>query len=239
MISRCETPPPLPGTAAGVKIETLLRCYGLGPGNCELWQNCGGGVLCRFDARVLLCGRWDADELSAFLPFLGARSAEGGADELPALPGWRETVLPVLAHGGAPPEPKRLPEPDKNPPGRLVYEILSAADAAFPAGAPYLPWLSDLTRRRNLGLARFWTLSGAAAAGVIAQGSGLALIAGVAVLPERRGEGLASRLVGLLARDAADRGFTPVAIAGADSLVPFYRRLGFRETGRQRFLTPG
>lgn len=239
MISYCEVLPPLSASVTGAKLETLVRCYGIGPGGCEIWQSERGGVLCRFDGRALICGRFSLDELSQFLAFLGCRSAEGDAANLPALPGWRYTDRPVLRLAGLPPEPPPGPEPDRMPPDRLVYDILSAADKAFAKDAPWLPWLSDLTRRRNRGLARFWMLDGAAAAGVVAESLGLSLIAGVATVPDRRGRGFASRLTALLARDAYSRGFTPAAVAENAALIPFYERLGFRVAGRQWFLTPG
>jgi GNAT superfamily N-acetyltransferase len=52
------------------------------------------------------------------------------------------------------------------------------------------------------------------------------------VLPEHRDRGLGAALVGALLDEAAARGFDYVSVHPSQRSFPFYRRLGFRDSGR-------
>ncbi len=53
----------------------------------------------------------------------------------------------------------------------------------------------------------------------------------MAVAPERQGQGLGARLVGVLEAELKRRGFTHVHLHARATVVPFYARLGYAEYG--------
>ncbi len=228
MIAFCQSAPPLDETLIGCRMQTLLACYGTLPNGVDWYQSGAGGVLCRFGGTLLIDGDADFNELLAFADMLGTARIEWvtGSAGAPFLPsGWTSQSYPVLCSIGA-----ALAQPpifETNVALRRCFELLCQSDAQFSREAQYLPWLSDMTRRRNAGRTMVFTLSDAAVACITARGRHSAYLSSVAVLPGRQGEGLGLALVRSVTAHPALRGVAIYTAAQTVALGAFYKKAGF------------
>ena len=210
-------------------MQTLSACYGALPNMLGWHRSDAGGVLCRFGSALLLTGDADFGELFAFAELLGVSRVEWTEDSaVPYTPptGWTSRSYPVLRRiGGAGPNSATI---KTNFELRRCFEILCQSDAQFAREADYLPWLSDMTRRRNAGRAGAFVYADAAAACVTAKGRRSAYLSSVAVLPEKRGFGLGLALVRAVVAHPALRGRSIYTAAQSEPLAAFYRQAGFK-----------
>jgi hypothetical protein len=178
-------------------MQTLWQCYGEFPDLLSIFCSDDGGVLCRFENRLLMTGNIDPTELKAFADALGICEIQGTATQITHLPGFRTQTHRVLAadttlgSGLLPASPFDL---------RRIFEILCACDADFKAKSDYLTWLSDMRRRLRLAGAVVLFDARGATASIISVGGGYTLIGSVAVLPQARGLGLVPKFYGSLAQ---------------------------------------
>lgn len=135
------------------------------------------------------------------------------------------------------PAPPEGPCPAMSP-GRLpeVYGVLRRSHAYYRAHLEYGSWSAGWERRLSLGLSELWQLE--LDGEVVGTGSiaswdeDTGVLAAVAVVPERRHQGLGAGISRFLTRRVLEQGKTPRLIAGYDEIAELYRQVGFTERGR-------
>ncbi len=211
----------IPGGIVGCQIKTLMRCYSSIQNAADLYKSDSGGVMCRFGQTLLLCGECDANELFDFAETLGVTTIEAQMEKAVCLAGWTAEKHPVLCldcSGGSEIPFLRL--------FKDCYEVICLADESFARETEYLYWLSDVTRRQNLGCSKVYHRDGSSAV-VSASADSEAYLSLVATLPEKRGEGRAAALLRDLISDSFLCGKRLFTAAQSGELIPFYQRLGF------------
>lgn len=230
MIEFCQNVPLLkePESLISCRMETLHACYGALPNALDWFASDAGGVLCRFGSALLILGDVDFGELFAFADILGINRIEWAADGITShtLPdGWTSSSYPVLhGVGGVIPKSGKV-ETDIEL--RCCFTLLCQSDPEFAREAEYLPWLSDMTRRRNAGRAEVFMHADAAVACVTARGRHSAYLSSVAVLPEKRGTGLGLALLRAVMTHPTLRGVDVFTAAQSEALVDFYLQARF------------
>lgn len=204
------------------RIKTLLGCYSDTQNAPCLYKTGEGGVFCRYDDVILLSGGFDGDELFGFADLLGVNRVEtdGGSDFSPEND-WEREIFPVLSAGCG--GGKSFDSADL----RRCFEIISLSDEDFANESRYLYWLSDMTRRVNRNMAKAYLIDDCACALVTAVDDKSAYLSSVAVLPEKRGENLGSRLLALILDDEFLCGKRLFTAAQNDKLIYFYRKNNF------------
>lgn len=135
------------------------------------------------------------------------------------------------------------PAPPEGPcpamtPGRLpeVYEVLRQSHEYYRTHLEYGSWSSGWERRLSLGLSELWQveLDGevVGTGSIASEDEDTGVIAAVAVVPERRHQGLGAGISRFLTRRILEKGKTPRLIAGYDEVAELYRQVGFTEQGR-------
>ncbi len=230
MIAFCQSAPPLkqPETLISCRMQTLHACYGTLPNALDWYKSDAGGVLCRFGSALLIFGNVDYDELFPFSDLLGVTRIEWiTGSKTPYAPpkDWTSTSHPVLhGVGSAEPKSKKI-ETDIEL--RSCFSLLCQSDAQFAREAEYLPWLSDMTRRRNAGRAEVFVHADSAVACVTAKGQHSAYLSSVAVLPQKRGTGMGLTLMRAVVAHPTLQGVDIFTAAQSEALVGFYLRAGF------------
>ncbi len=232
MISYCQGMPPPETSAAdgliGCRMQTLEACYGALPGAPDWYTNDSGGVLCRFGGALLVTGRPDFNELFPFAELFGVSRVEWTSpydgQSCPP-PGWHFQSYPVLCCTGEGAAPRQRVQTGMEL--RRCFEILGASDAQFAREADYLPWLSDMTRRRNAGRAEAFLCDNASVACITAIGRRSAYLSSVAVLPVRRGKGRGLALLHAVRAYPPLRELTIYTAAQTGPLTAFYQKAGF------------
>lgn len=229
MITFCPSEmPPLAASLMGCRIQTLIDCYRTLPNAIDCYYTDQGGVLCRFGDVLLVAGQADSFELLEFADFTGVRRIEWDLELLPEntpFLSWKRAGYPILRYGGVASslsESIRVAEDL-----RLCFDILCESDAQFFQEAQYLPWLSDMTRRRNHQRAEAYLLGDEALACVTAKGESCAYLSSVAVRSGKRGQGLGKRLVSSVSAALANDGYKVFTVAQSKGLIDFYIRCGF------------
>lgn len=228
MIAFSDHTPTLDDSLIGCRMQTIDACYSALPSGPD-WYKCdAGGVLCRFGDALLLAGCADFAELFSFAEALGVTRIEWVSEgPLPyTLPGsWTSGSYPLLHCTG---EPGSYSENiEINHELRHCFELLSQSDAQFAREAEYLPWLSDMTRRRTAGRAETFMVNDAAVACITAKGRRSAYLSSVAVRPGQRGKGLGLALVRAVVTHPASQGMTIYTAAQRESLTAFYEQASF------------
>lgn len=216
------------GEMNGCRIKTLLNCYSDMQNAPCLYKTGEGGVFCRYDDVILLSGGFDGDELFEFADILGVNRIELDRDSgfLPKC-GWERETFPILSANCRGGENRSFADL------RRCFEILSHTDEDFADKAHYLYWLSDMTRRVNCGRAKAYLLNDCACALVTAVDDKSAYLSSVAVLSEKRGENLGSRLLTLILNDIFLCGKRLFTAAQNDELIYFYRKNNFELQDRR------
>lgn len=242
MIAYCDRMPPLKTphaeTLIGCRMQTLDACYRALPGALDWYRSDAGGVLCRFGNTLLIIGDPDFDALFPFAELLGVSRIEwmSPRDEQRYPPaGWESQSYPLLHCTGEDLSSLENLQTDINL--RRCFEILCASDAQFACEADYLPWLSDMTRRRNAGRAEAFLYNDAAVACITAKGAYSAYLSSVAVLPEWRGEGLGLKLLNAVRTHSTLQGMTIYTAAQSEALTAFYQKAGFEALPQRLIIT--
>ncbi|HWP52243.1 MAG TPA: GNAT family N-acetyltransferase [Clostridia bacterium] len=238
MIAYCESAPPLDDTLIGCRMQMLSTCYGAMPNALDWFMSDAGGVFCRFGNSLLLYGYVDADELFAFAEMLDIRRIEWAAKGVAPnfLPeGWTSRSYPALCQVGGTKLSLNTIETDVQL--RRCFELLCQSDAQFAREADYLPWLSDMTRRRNAGRAEVFLLDDIAVACVTAKGHRSAYLSSVAVLPDKRGSGIGISLVRAVVARPTLSGMNIYTAAQSEQLTAFYKQAGFEAMPQRLIIT--
>lgn len=212
----------------GSIIETLFDAYSSFPGLCDYYI-LNGGVMSRQGAELTLSG-WQCDisEIIEFAKMAGAdkiqcmTSAVGG--EIPQGVKFKIRQSMYYPHGACTdPEFDVDGEPNIN----RVFDLVRLGSAPSYDHAERAAFITDIGRRRRLGLAKVFTAADASTAGVYATGATHALIACVATLPQSRGNGYATSAVRAAVRHCIANGRTAALVADSGKVVDFYINLGF------------
>lgn len=122
-----------------------------------------------------------------------------------------------------------------------IYNIIKAENLT--GVGDYLPWLSDTTFRVNRGTAKplLCQLDGnnAGCAMVLFRTDRASLLGAVATVPEYRGRGVARALVTRLANEELANGNRVELLCKSDSIVEFYKSIGFTVTNEWSLITDG
>jgi len=242
VIAYCDRMPPLEAPCAqtpiGCRMQTLNACYCALPGALDWYRSDAGGVLCRFGNTLLIVGDPDVDALFPFADLLGVSRIESMSprDEQCHSPVcWKSQSYPLLRCAGEDTSSPENLQTDINL--RRCFELLCASDARFAREADYLPWLSDMTRRRNAGRAEAFLYDDAAVACITAKGAHSAYLSSVAVCPERRGEGLGLKLLHAVRAHPTLQGIMIYTAAQSEALAAFYQKAGFEASPQRLIIT--
>ena len=215
-------------------LGVRLSLYGEQPAAGWRFYTGARGVCAALAVRgdtAFACGTWDAQELAAFLAFLGA--AHLLTPESAPLPGWqteKELFLYTLAAG------EQLPLPpcaaaftlEREPPMRTVTRLLWG-------GAPDADaFYAEACAAHNRGWAEYrLARCGGEAAGTVgacAIFGGEAYLAAGETVPGWRGKGIGGQMIVQLANEMAAHGEHVTLLCEA-ALCPFYTRHGFTAAG--------
>ncbi len=122
-----------------------------------------------------------------------------------------------------------------------IYDIIKAENLT--GVGDYLPWLSDTTFRINRDTAKplLCEIDGknAGCAMVLFRTDKAALLGAVATVPYFRGRGVARALVTRLANEELANGRRVQLLCKSDSIVEFYKSIGFTVTDEWSLITDG
>lgn len=122
-----------------------------------------------------------------------------------------------------------------------IYDIIKAENLT--GVGDFLPWLSDTTFRINRGTAKplLCEIDGnnAGCAMVLFRTDKAALLGAVATVPSFRGRGVARALVTGLANEELANGRRVQLLCKSDSIVEFYKSIGFTVTDEWSLITDG
>ncbi|MBR6531764.1 MAG: GNAT family N-acetyltransferase [Clostridia bacterium] len=122
-----------------------------------------------------------------------------------------------------------------------IYNIIKAENLT--GVGDYLPWLSDTSFRINRNTAKplLSEIDGnnVGCAMVLFRTDKAALLGAVATVPEYRGRGVARALVTRLANEELTEGRRTELLCKADSIVDFYKSIGFTVTDEWSLITDG
>ncbi len=122
-----------------------------------------------------------------------------------------------------------------------IYGIIKAENLT--GVGEFLPWLSDTTFRINRGTAKplLCEIDGenAGCAMVLFRTDKAALLGAVATVPKFRGRGVARALVTRLANEELENGKRVQLLCKSDSIVDFYKSIGFTVTDEWSLITDG
>lgn len=122
-----------------------------------------------------------------------------------------------------------------------IYNIIKAENLT--GVGDYLPWLSDTSFRINRNTAKplLCQLDGnnAGCAMVLFRTDKASLLGAVATVPEFRGRGVARALVTRLANEELTKGNRVELLCKSDSIVEFYKSIGFTVTNEWSLITDG
>ncbi len=205
------------------KIRALLNAYGVRYDFCRFFKQGDSCCIAVFGASVVICGvSNDYGELAEFLQFSGVAdifcSSECGMALSELLPFAAESVN-IMRFCGA----LEASEVNDAPALSEVYDIVSRSfDIDFE------PWYLDMSHRVRHDVSLCFVLDNSSACVLQHDINGEALISQVATLPERRGEGLASRLIKEVCRRCEG---SDIFVICEGALLVFYEMLGFEKCG--------
>ena len=220
-----------------VRIRALLQAYGTGREFFCVWVQDGcRACIARLESSFFLVdlGGADYEEAAFFLefnPYFICLAGEAAAVSRTAAFFSAPCAVECnrLMRWEGPPPIYERDGIDRRPDLKEVYRIITAQ---FPLPGGFAPWYTDLNHRIRHGCARAYLLREAGrpvSACLVSAESPLAgLISAVTTLPGCRGRGYASSLLAAACADLHTAGRRPV-LECRESLVSFYRRLGFEE----------
>lgn len=211
------------------KIRALLHAYGAGYDFCRFFRQNESAFLAVLDGNGALCcgAQTDFAELSCFLLLHGVSElfcSETAADNLCRFGGFRRTDVNLMRFSGTG-EPCEF---EHTPSLSEVYKILRTGFAI-----DFEPWYLDMSHRVRHGVSRFAVREGACLC-VQHNIGGEALLSQVATLPELRGQKRATTLIKAVCAELSP---SEVFVICEDSLLPFYKKIGFEFSEQKAVLT--
>lgn len=212
------------------KIRSLLKAYGIKYDFCRFFCQGGDTFIAALDNNFVLCNGLAADyeELSEFFAANGFNEifcAQNAALELKRYIKLFVRQVNLMKFRGAAVQSDFDHEP-------VLDEVYAVLETAF--DFEYEPWYLDMSHRIRHGISRCCSLDGSAVLVVQHNLNGEALLSQAAVLPERRGAGLAKRLIGAVCFELMP---SDIYVICEDSLIAFYQHCGFELVGSKFVLT--
>jgi GNAT superfamily N-acetyltransferase len=229
----------------GTRISAYYRCYSLNYDFVKFWiqtdENSNiTAALSRIDGDATLCVNDEADfaELAEFIKAVGFATLQCESGAAKKLNFTAETEGCVVRY-----VENKIPQKAVNLKNnfelREIYDIIKAENLV--GVGDYLPWLSDTSFRINRGVTKPLLAEvegrGVCTATVLFETEKAALLGGVATVPEFRGRGLAGAVVTLLAEEEKANGKRVELLCKKDSIVNFYKKLGFEVQNEWSIIT--
>lgn len=238
MVSLCESFDELeflPADPYAARITALFNTYGAGQSFALFWVQRINGIpvaaVSRVDGSITLCACENADfeELSAFMNAAGYSSLTCSEENIKklGLEDYKTSYTVKFIGGAKPAELEFVRDCDK----RKIYDLL--CECGFELG-DYGAFLADVCARLNKGTASFVAAEENgdinACAFALFEGAKSVLLGAVATSPLARGRGYASALVSALASEKSKK--EVFLFCRNDSLLDFYKKIGFEAVGR-------
>lgn len=231
MIERIFTEPVLPehGIEAQ-KIRALFQAYGTGYDFCKFFKQ-GSAVLAYLDGSCVLYCDNNADfiELSDFLQVNGFSDlfcSEDVADMLSKyIPADYQKVISMKFSGNSCPADIRE--------ANSLIDLFSIVSTGF--DIEFEPWYLDMSHRIRHGVTRAFQLDEKAALVVQHNINGEALLSQIAVVPNFRGNGYASKLIRAVCSVLSP---SECYVICEPKLLSFYEKVGFEPCGEYCIVSP-
>lgn len=218
----------------GTRIKAYYNCYSTGYDFVKFWvQTDSSGNITAAAGRVdgdmtLCCENADFEELLYFIKAVGFTTLQCEKNAAEKLAPSETLNGFVVRYGGKTVPAAGVVKKSFFELGE-IYKIIKA-ESLLGVG-DYLPWLSDVTFRRNKGAASAVLAEAdgenAGCAMVLFRTDAAALLGAVATVPRFRGRGIARALVTELARQEASHGRRVELLCKNGSIVEFYKKTGF------------
>lgn len=223
MIERIYTEPNLPkhGIVAQ-KIRALFQAYGTGYDFCKFYKQ-GRSVLAYLDGSLVLYAdnRADYSELSDFIRLNGFTDFFCSAETANRLSNYLtadyNSVLGMKFTGE--PRTANITETD------ALSEVFGILSTGFEI--EFEPWYLDMSHRIRHGVSRAFLLDNTAALVVQHNINGEALLSQIAVVPSRRGQGCATKLIQAVCSELSPG---ECYVICERKMAEFYEKVGFRRT---------
>lgn len=227
----------------GAKIATALEVCGQNPppgfylaqqgaDRAALFLSCGSLLLASgesffSDALPAWIATQPATEISCRLPLCEKLQARlGGSIESSYFMEYRSAAAPAAE------SPRVTATRDL----RAVFSVLQQSHDYYRSHLHWERWADELTKKLDLGLAELVLATedgkpvGTGSIG--AQTEEAAVVAGVAVVPKARHNGLGKEISAELTRRILQKNKTPMLLSGYDAVAALYRQIGYTQCGR-------
>lgn len=227
----------------GSKAMTALRAYGLESETHRFYLCAGQGgpaAALYLSGGVLVISsneQADVEELAALIRRERVGEIDTNWTQCAALQailgGVTESSYYMVYAGG----PQEHADPDIRPGAPpAAFRVLQQSHEYYRTHLKYEPWIADLDRKLDRGLAELYQLEldgrVVGTGGIASEDDECGVIAAVAVIPEYRHRGLGSRISRFLTGRIQEKGKTPRLISGHDGVAELYRGIGFVPCGR-------
>lgn len=224
----------LPADPYAARITALAKTYGFGHNFVLFWVQYVGGepvaAVSRIDGSMSICclEKTDFEELAEFVKVVGFSVISCREETAEKLGFGASKASYIVKYNGtaSPPDACVLWDYDK----KAVYELL--IECGFEMG-DYGAFLADYCSKLNKGTAKLAAVAGDeldACASALFIGDKSVLLGAVATRKTSRGKGYASKAVKALA--AGFDGKSVFLFCRNDSLLEFYKKIGFEFNGR-------
>lgn len=220
----------LPQDAYAARIQALFKTYGSQCAFAQFWTQAENAAVCRVDGVMTLCCNEDADyeELKVFVETVGCKTLVCSYEVCAKLGYTPSASSHIVEYKG-----DICVNPFcENPDLKQMHSLLLQCGFAM---GDYGSFLADFAARLNKGTAKTSAIvsnSIDACASALFIGEKSVLLGAVATNPEKRGKGLASELVSSLAGEMKEQGKRVFLFCREDSLLGFYKKIGFVACGK-------
>ncbi len=214
----------------GTRIKAYYNCYSTDYDFVKFWVQIENekiiSAISRVDGDVTISSLGEnTDELKEFLNVVGFSTIQCEKKIAEKMNAVEQLCGYVVEYVGNDYKPKEIPL-KQNFELKEIYNIISTAKLV--GVGDYLPWLSDVTFRRNRNVTEaILSKDGEGCAMVLFRTDKASLLGGVATQPECRGKGIAGALVTYLAKNELQNGNRVELLCKHDSIVEFYKSIGF------------
>ena len=221
------------------RIKSLFDCYGTDYGFVRFYTQYSGekaaSFLSLFEGRMSLYLTEDSDpeEIESFILFSGCSYVMYNASFSLSFNSKKEINGDVLQYKNrSKPVLKNVVEPDI----RSIYETLKACESKDFTVPGYLPFLSDVTHRKNRGKCTAFGIKEngvlASCAMTVSEAENTVIIGAVATRPAYRRRGLSRQVVISLSEKYAEQNKQIFVFSANEKNTQFYENSGFEKIYR-------
>lgn len=217
----------------GTRIKAYYNCYGTGYDFVKFWVQIENekvvSAISRIDGDMTISSVGEnMDELKFFIGMVGFSTVQCEKNIAEKMCLKSSINGFVVEYKGNSYIPKNI-NLKSNFDLKEIYDIIKAENLV--GVVDYLPWLSDTSFRMNRNITSvLMAEESAGCAMCLFRTSKASLLGGVATRPEHRGKGIAGSLVTQLAKAEMSNGKRVELLCKADSIVDFYKSIGFDVT---------